>query len=61
MERVFTIALTKEEWELLRDGVADVACWHYGFSAANKDHEPPPQLKAMLDLMGSLKRRAQCT
>jgi hypothetical protein len=47
--------LTNAEWEALRDGTADVACWHYGFSAANKDHTPPPQLQELIDVVAGMK------
>lgn len=37
----------KEKWEFLRDNIADVACWHMGFQAANPDHRPPPGLNEL--------------
>lgn len=53
----FKVEFSKEEWELVRDATADIACWHKGFKAANPDYEPPPQLQALLDLVGSTKSK----
>ena len=51
------ISLTKEQWELIRDATADISCWHMGFKAANPDYDPPPQLRALSDLISDLKRK----
>lgn len=51
------INLNKEQWELIRDATADISCWHMGFKAANPDYEPPPQLRALCDLISDLKHK----
>lgn len=51
------LTISKMEWLLMRDAVADIACWHMGFAAAKPDYQEPPQLKALSDLMNDLKRR----
>lgn len=51
------ISLTKEQWELIRDATADIGCWHMGFKAANPDYDPPPQLRALSDLISDLKHK----
>lgn len=51
------ISLTKEQWELIRDATADISCWHMGFKAANPDYDPPPQLRALSDLISDLKHK----
>lgn len=50
------ITLTTCDWEILRDGVADIACWHLGFEAANPNYKPPPQLNDLVNLMTMIKR-----
>ena len=52
--------LNEAEWELLRDGFADISCWFMGFKAAHIDSskiEFPPQLREVQDLMNKLKQR----
>ena len=51
------IELTIKEWELIRDGWADVACWHHGFASAKPNYEAPPQLEAVSDLISHIKNR----
>jgi len=53
----FNVEFNKKEWELIRDAVADISCWHMGFKAANPDYEPPPQLKALTDLVSDTKSK----
>lgn len=52
------IKLSDKEWETLRDGWADIACWFMGFKAAHIDThnlELPPQLEEVSNLMTRLK------
>lgn len=46
------IDFPREKWELLRDSIADVSCWHMGFNAAkgNDSYHAPPQLRDLEDL-----------
>lgn len=55
------ITLNKDQWELIRDATADISCWHMGFRAANPDYDPPPQLRALTDLIGELKLKNRVT
>lgn len=45
-----SIELEKEMWETLRDAIADIACWHYGFESAKPDYYAPPQLRQLIDV-----------
>lgn len=49
------IDLPKHTWELLRDSIADVACWHMGFAAAKPESEQPPQVRQLIDIGGLIK------
>ncbi len=57
------VTLSKEEWEVLRDGFADISCWFMGFQAAYcKDGmgaipQLPPQLNDVRSLIILLKER----
>jgi len=52
------MTLSEQEWILLRDAFADIACWHMGFREGRPDYNAPPQLRELSDLMTKLKRRA---
>lgn len=54
------VKLSQEEWETIRDGFADIACWFYGFKAARGSEyvDLPPQLDDVRSLVSKLKNRA---
>lgn len=53
----YNVEFSKEEWELIRDATADIACWYRGFKSANPNYDPPPQLRALSDLISDLKHK----
>lgn len=51
----YNVEFSKEEWELIRDATADIACWHRGFKSANPNYDPPPQLEELVNLVSKTK------
>ena len=54
----YKFELNEKDWLTLRDGMADIACWHNGFAAAKPDYYGPPQLKDATDTVSIMKRQA---
>lgn len=57
--KLLNFQMTEKEWHSLRDGFADIACWHKGFRAAQPEYEGPPQLEDASAIVSMMKSQAQ--
>lgn len=45
-----------KEFQKVKDAIADVACWHFGFEAAKPDYKAPPQLQELIEFGSKLQQ-----